>query len=1260
MRVRPPLSLLLVTVAAVAVISAVPFHVPESTPASLLLVAQSACQMDDPSLFSQKSLERYAATITRYSNISHPYHLLNYEETCGINWETKVTRRALTTLGAGGGVVISGRPGTAVCNSVSLAARALHRPQPAKCSETHARGAVVVQLAVDLHWRRALMLPTSVVNECAVAQQEVETALIAAGVLVKHVHTKAEDSALRPHVIILCDLSINDLKMVEKLNDTEILILRVDDSRTFKVSDSMDKINSKKDQTILNKKSPQTAKTIFTEYLSDYFEPSQKTISPRPITYNSNELYSLPAKVIKTLKRNVPHSTIHEEKLNSLNFTTISRSKFNNSLPLKMENLGSRQKRDTEDVHSDYIDTFLKSLNLAINDRLLVLTDDFTGVRSTSQDLYREVLEATLTHLEAERVKLQYSTNEFFLYKSELLNRSIIWRRVATLTTLSERSVVSSNEWTTKVVVDLPGELELKIWSRTRNQEVEELKIMNRMEITQLAVVMLCVACTLFGALALGAFYVRRSSIRHMPRRPRAVPILASADFQFPADERRRVGEGMETMLSWLQQFHEFSGSEPERPDLLKRPEPLAQSAPSSTCSVTRLAPDNRTRYKGDPVHMKYLPASTLELRRKTIDILLVMQSLRHENLNPFIGCLTEIRPALVFEACGRGSLEDVLVADDIRLDWTFRLSLLTDLVRGMRYLHTSPLRVHARLSSRNCVVDSRWVLRVTDYGLPSFTSAQSLPYPPRSARDLLWTAPEILRETSSATVPGGTQAGDVFSFAIIMQEVLVRGEPYCMLSLTPEEIVDKLIHAPPLIRPSVSMSAAPPEAVSVMRQCWSEQPDLRPDFIRLYEVFRHMHRGRKVNIVDSMFEMLEKYSNNLEELIKDRTEQLDMEKKKTEQLLNRMLPRSVAERLMLGLRVEPEEFEEVSIYFSDIVGFTSLAARSTPVQVVDLLNDLYTTFDAAIEQYRVYKVETIGDAYMVVGGLPIRCIDHAENVATMALHLLHLAGRFRIRHLPVTPLHLRIGLHTGACCAGVVGLTMPRYCLFGDTVNTASRMESTGAAWRIQVSTTTAERLVAAGGYRLRSRGLTQIKGKGAMHTYWLLGKEGFDKSLPTPPPLESEEVLFEAEVENDIETSDQSIDKKPSVGQFVERQRSDPSPTVDKFSWQRSGAVSAESSPPPPSLPRCRYLRSSVSTVASLLDTPRLSDRWASSGARTLRRQWSLERGDALAAAAAETPAATVAPVEPLALRAPPTRPPLARYRTRRDTSTLDVSDR
>lgn len=105
-------------------------------------------------------------------------------------------------------------------------------------------------------------------------------------------------------------------------------------------------------------------------------------------------------------------------------------------------------------------------------------------------------------------------------------------------------------------------------------------------------------------------------------------------------------------------------------------------------------------------------------------------------------------------------------------------------------------------------------------------------------------------------------------------------------------EIIEKVKAPPPLIRPSVSKGAAPPEVINIMRQCWAEQADMRPDFNAVHDLFKKLNHGRKVNIVDTMFQMLEKYSNNLEELIRERTEQLDFEKKKTEQLLNRMLPR--------------------------------------------------------------------------------------------------------------------------------------------------------------------------------------------------------------------------------------------------------------------------------------------------------------------------------------------------------------------------------
>ncbi len=123
------------------------------------------------------------------------------------------------------------------------------------------------------------------------------------------------------------------------------------------------------------------------------------------------------------------------------------------------------------------------------------------------------------------------------------------------------------------------------------------------------------------------------------------------------------------------------------------------------------------------------------------------------------------------------------------------------------------------------------------------------------------------------------------------------------------------------------------------------------------------------------------------------------------------------------------ESFDCVTIYFSDIVGFTLLCSESTPLQVVDFLNDLYTLFDSTIENFDVYKVETIGDAYMVVSGLPVRNADrHAGEIASMSVTLLEEVRRFRVRHRPQDTLMLRAGIHSGPVCAGVVGRKMPRY----------------------------------------------------------------------------------------------------------------------------------------------------------------------------------------------------------------------------------------
>ncbi|KAM3591137.1 uncharacterized protein V6R79_023235 [Siganus canaliculatus] len=529
--------------------------------------------------------------------------------------------------------------------------------------------------------------------------------------------------------------------------------------------------------------------------------------------------------------------------------------------------------------------------------------------------------------------------------------------------------------------------------------------------------------------------------------------------------------------------------------------------SPVSTQSPATYENSNVVIFEGDWAWLKRLPDGAFSrINPKTSDVFELMKDMRHENVNPFLGFFHDCGVfAIVTEFCSRGSLEDLLLNDDVKLDWMFKSSLLLDLIKGMKYLHHRGVS-HSRLKSRNCVVDGRFVLKVTDYGYNEVLESQRFPYIEPPAEELLWTAPEILRMPGH---PGlcGTLPGDVYSFAIVMQEVVIRGPPFCMTDLSAEDIIEKLRKPPPLCRPVVSPDYAPLECIQLMKQCWNEQPDKRPAFDEVFDQFKNINKGKKTNIIDSMLRMLEQYSSNLEELIRERTEELEIEKQKTEKLLTQMLPPSVAEALKVGGTVEPEHFDSVTIYFSDIVGFTTISANSEPIEVVDLLNDLYTVFDAIIGNHDVYKVETIGDAYMVASGLPVPNGNrHAAEIANMALDILSAVGTFKMRHMPDVPVRIRIGLHTGPCVAGVVGLTMPRYCLFGDTVTTASRMESSGLPYRIHIHESTVKVLRDLNlGYKVELRGKSEVKGKGVEETYWLVGRDGFTKPLPIPPIVKS-----------------------------------------------------------------------------------------------------------------------------------------------------------
>jgi class 3 adenylate cyclase len=207
---------------------------------------------------------------------------------------------------------------------------------------------------------------------------------------------------------------------------------------------------------------------------------------------------------------------------------------------------------------------------------------------------------------------------------------------------------------------------------------------------------------------------------------------------------------------------------------------------------------------------------------------------------------------------------------------------------------------------------------------------------------------------------------------------------------------------------------------------------------------------------------------------------------RENERLLLNILPEPIARRLREGEPLIADRFDDVTLMFADVVEFTKLSSTMSPRELVTILNDTFCVFDGLVEDHGLEKIKTIGDAYMVVGGMPERTEDHTSRVASMALDLadavgqLEAANRFGIR--------FRIGLHCGPVVAGVIGTRRFIYDVWGDTVNLASRMESLGVPGRVQVTGAVVDRLQDT--FRFEPRGVIDVKGKGPMPTWFLVDR--------------------------------------------------------------------------------------------------------------------------------------------------------------------------
>ncbi|XP_014213715.1 soluble guanylate cyclase 89Db-like [Copidosoma floridanum] len=240
-------------------------------------------------------------------------------------------------------------------------------------------------------------------------------------------------------------------------------------------------------------------------------------------------------------------------------------------------------------------------------------------------------------------------------------------------------------------------------------------------------------------------------------------------------------------------------------------------------------------------------------------------------------------------------------------------------------------------------------------------------------------------------------------------------------------------------------------------------------------------HCGR----LEMMCEKAEQRSQELEQSY----ELLDRWKNKSDELLYSMIPQSVADRLRAGASQMDtcESFESVSVLFCELCDLNYSTIEGA-MDIVSSMNAVYSCFDSLMDKFNVYKVETVGRVYMAASGAPDRTLDHAINVADVSIQLL---AQVRSLILPSgLDLQIRIGIHSGPAVAGVVGIKVPRYCFFGDTVNTASRMQTTGQPGKIHISPHT-KALLPDDRYVIESRGVVKIKGKGEMETFWLYPKE-------------------------------------------------------------------------------------------------------------------------------------------------------------------------
>ncbi|XP_055357694.1 atrial natriuretic peptide receptor 1-like [Paramacrobiotus metropolitanus] len=465
-----------------------------------------------------------------------------------------------------------------------------------------------------------------------------------------------------------------------------------------------------------------------------------------------------------------------------------------------------------------------------------------------------------------------------------------------------------------------------------------------------------------------------------------------------------------------------------------------------------------------------------------------IRNSTAQENVAKFYGAIASQNDlCFVWQFGTRGTLRMLLDKHIFSLEIDLQISIMWDVLRGLQHIHLSPLHYHGCPSTIMAIIDKRFTIKLCGAGTTSATKLLTRRNVANDDNTLqLWYSPEMVVQSRLS----GSKESDMYSLGIVLYEILSLHCPMDVLlddGPSVRAAISQLRQTPNIARVHLdALNQIPRNFRNLLGSCLDANPNERPSLRKFINLTAEYFPPS--NILISMMNRLQHYSEDLEIMVYNRSQELLDEREKVDALLRELMPVSLVTKLRNKEELFPEVFDSVTIAFSDLPQFENISSICKPIEIVHFLNEIYSKFDVVISKFAVYKVETIADSYMVASGVPIRnMVEHAKEIARLAIKLIATAAN-SFSPAERNPVCLRMGIHSGPCVAGVVGSLKPRYCLFGDTVNTASRMESHGEGSKIHISSATKDLLDSS--FLTESRGLLNVKGKGEISTFWLTGR--------------------------------------------------------------------------------------------------------------------------------------------------------------------------